>query len=284
MRNICSWLGEYDAKTLWVESGHDTFAESMEQKEFLFLCGAKDISHIEDNKMYTKNDTLVQIKPEKGRYQGDNLVGAMIEHGGENVETTKLETVGDNGGETIGDIPALGLERVHDTGSISDEMEGEVDNVVEKGREKQLEEDLEVVEGDDEEEEYYLIEEIIEEGEEEEAGIGEDECEPTGEDLKEEDEHRLVVKKQCKRKDYEVFVGGLHRCATREDIHKVFSQVGEVKSIRMAMDRWSNKNRGYAFVRYGTVEEARRALTELKNPVVCSLCTLICIYQLCCTI
>ncbi|KAF3340442.1 Polyadenylate-binding protein [Carex littledalei] len=177
----------------------------------------------------------------------------MIEHHGEIVESSQLETVGENGGEATGDIPNLALGRVNDTESISDEKEGKA---------KQLEEV-----GDDEEEEYYLIEEIVEEGEEE-ADIGESECVPTGEDLKEDEEHRQVVKKQCKRKEYEVFVGGLHRFASKDDIHEVFSQVGEVKSIRMAMDRWSNKNRGYAFVRYRTVEQARHALTELKNPLV----------------
>jgi RNA recognition motif. (a.k.a. RRM, RBD, or RNP domain) len=273
--NICSWLGEYDAKTIWIESGHDRFAESMDQEEIYFLCGARDITHIEDTKTFPKNDAVVQIKPEKNRYQETHLVGAVINHDEENLVTTKLETVGENGDKKVGII--LGLEKVDDTESISDEKEGEVDNLVEKGREKQLEEELEVVERDDEEEEYYLIEEIIEEGEEEEVRIVENECGPTGEGLKDDVEHCQVVKKQCKRKEYEVFVGGLHGFATREDIYNVFSQVGEVKSIRMAMDRWSNKNRGYAFVRYGTVEQAKQALTELKNPMVCSLHILICI-------
>lgn len=268
MRNICSWLGEYDTKTLWIESGDNSIAESMDQMEIPFLCGAKDISHIKDNKTCSLNNTSVQIKPENGRYREPHLVEMVMEHHGEIVESSQLETVGENGGEATGDIPNLALGRVNDTESISDEKEG---------KPKQLEEEKEDLEevGDDEEEEYYLIEEIVEEGEEEEADIGESECVPTGEDLKEDEEHRQVVKKQCKRKEYEVFVGGLHRCASKDDIHEVFSQVGEVKSIRMAMDRWSNKNRGYAFVRYRTVEQARRALTELKNPRVCSICTLI---------
>ncbi|XP_078162930.1 uncharacterized protein LOC144558092 isoform X2 [Carex rostrata] len=260
LRNICSWLGEYDTKTLWIESGDDCFAESMDQMEIPFLCCAKDISHIKDNKTDSLNNTSVQIKPENGRYREPHLAEKVMEHHGEIVESSQLETVGEDGGEATGDIPNLALGRVNDTESISDEKEGKA-KLLEEGKE-----DLEEV-GDDEEE-YYLIEEIIEEGEEEEADIGESECVPTGEDLKEDEEHRQVVKKQCKRKEYEVFVGGLHRCASKDDIHEVFSQVGEVKSIRMAMDRCSNKNRGYAFVRYRTVEQARRALTELKNPRV----------------
>jgi RNA recognition motif. (a.k.a. RRM, RBD, or RNP domain) len=44
--------------------------------------------------------------------------------------------------------------------------------------------------------------------------------------------------------------------------------VGEVREIRLTTNAMTKRNEGFAFVRYGTVEEARRAL-DLKGSVVC---------------
>lgn len=49
---------------------------------------------------------------------------------------------------------------------------------------------------------------------------------------------------------------------------EVFSKVGEVREIRLTTNAMTKRNEGFAFVRYGTVEEARRAL-DLKGSVVC---------------
>jgi RNA recognition motif-containing protein len=104
-------------------------------------------------------------------------------------------------------------------------------------------------------------EEIEGEGEEEEAGE-----EHEGEE--EEDEQHEVVKERRKRKEFEVFIGGLDKDAAEEDLRKVFSEVGEVVEIRLMMNPQTQKNKGFAFIRYATVEQAKRACTELKNPQV----------------
>lgn len=84
-----------------------------------------------------------------------------------------------------------------------EEDEGEEDVIYEKIGEG----DGEGEEGEDGEEEYYLVEEeeIIEEGIEDAHSEGMTNIDD--EDLREE--HLLAIKVHRKRKDYEVFVGGL---------------------------------------------------------------------------
>ncbi|XP_059653286.1 uncharacterized protein LOC132300283 isoform X2 [Cornus florida] len=83
-----------------------------------------------------------------------------------------------------------------------------------------------------------------------------------------ESEHHDVVKERRKRKEFEVFVGGLDRDATEEDLGEVFSQVGKITELRLLKNPITKKNKGFAFIRFATVEQARRAVNELKHPVV----------------
>ena len=58
----------------------------------------------------------------------------------------------------------------------------------------------------------------------------------------EDEEHHDVFKDRRKRKEFEVFVGGLDKDATEDDVRKVFSQVGEVTEVRLTMiDESSDK-------------------------------------------
>ncbi|KAF8412852.1 hypothetical protein HHK36_000824 [Tetracentron sinense] len=139
-----------------------------------------------------------------------------------------------------------------------------------------------VQEGDEGEEE-------VEEGdigEEEEGDMVEEEMEDVAEELEgeedadnaeeehdemvdaEDEEHHEVYKERRKRKEFEVFVGGLDKDATEDDLKKVFSEVGEVTEVRLMINPQTKKNKGFAFLRFATVEQAKRAVTELKNPVV----------------
>ena len=125
-----------------------------------------------------------------------------------------------------------------------------------------------------EEEQGDLVEEEVEEDPEEQEG--EEDDEHAGEevehaemaDVEEEDEHHEVFKERRKRKEFEVFVGGLDKDATEDDLRKIFSRVGEVTEVRLMMNPQTKKNKGFAFLRFATVEQAKRAVTELKNPVV----------------
>ncbi|GFP90496.1 heterogeneous nuclear ribonucleoprotein q [Phtheirospermum japonicum] len=87
-------------------------------------------------------------------------------------------------------------------------------------------------------------------------------------DAAEEEEHHEVVKERRKRKEFEIFVGGLDKDASESDLRKVFSEVGEVTEVRLMMNAQTKKNKGFAFLRFATVEQAKRACTQLRNPVV----------------
>ncbi|KAI3770158.1 hypothetical protein L6452_01281 [Arctium lappa] len=81
-------------------------------------------------------------------------------------------------------------------------------------------------------------------------------------------ERHDVVRERQKKKELEVFVGGLDRDTTEEDLREVFSQVGDITEVRLLMNPMTNKNKGFAFIRFATVEQARRALNELKRPMI----------------
>ncbi|XP_057979712.1 heterogeneous nuclear ribonucleoprotein Q isoform X2 [Malania oleifera] len=159
-------------------------------------------------------------------------------------------------------------EPEEDVGVDYDEKEIDQEDVQEEGDEGEEE----VEEGDvADEEEADMVEEEMEdvleevEGEEDEEHVGEERAEMVDAD---EEEHHEVFKERRKRKEFEVFVGGLDKDATEDDLKKVFSEVGEVTEVRLMMNPQTKKNKGFAFLRFATVEQAKRAVTELKNPVV----------------
>uniref|UniRef100_A0A1J3EE31 Heterogeneous nuclear ribonucleoprotein Q n=1 Tax=Noccaea caerulescens TaxID=107243 RepID=A0A1J3EE31_NOCCA len=84
----------------------------------------------------------------------------------------------------------------------------------------------------------------------------------------EEEEHQDVLQERRKRKELEILVGSLDKGATEEDLKKVFGHVGEVTEIRIMKNPQTKKSKGYAFLRFATVEQAKRAVKELKNPMI----------------
>ncbi|KAF3445610.1 hypothetical protein FNV43_RR10786 [Rhamnella rubrinervis] len=141
-----------------------------------------------------------------------------------------------------------------DDHEVVDEGEEHDDNVVEEDDGDMAEEELEDVHEELEGEEYE--EHVVEE---QEHVVTVD---------AEEDEHHELVKERRKRKEFEVFVGGLDKDATEDDLRKAFTAVGEVTEVRLMMNPQTKKNKGFAFLRFATVEQAKRAVTELKNPVI----------------
>ncbi|KAK9749141.1 hypothetical protein RND81_02G104900 [Saponaria officinalis] len=150
--------------------------------------------------------------------------------------------------------------------------EVEEDNGAEVEDIDMVDEDLEDIpegfEGEDDEETNASDGHDIEEEHDEEHKHESDHEHAAFVDAAEEHEHHEVVKERRKRKEFEVFVGGLDKDATEEDLKEVFSAVGEVTEVRLMMNPHTKKNKGFAFLRFATVEQANRAVTELKNPVV----------------
>ncbi|MCO5563375.1 hypothetical protein L7F22_017016 [Adiantum nelumboides] len=72
------------------------------------------------------------------------------------------------------------------------------------------------------------------------------------------------VSERQKRKRLEVFVGGLDKDATEDDIRAAFQPVGDVIEVRLMMNPATGKNKGYAFVQFATAEQAVLAATNFS--------------------
>ncbi|KAJ0054068.1 hypothetical protein Pint_00061 [Pistacia integerrima] len=148
------------------------------------------------------------------------------------------------------------------------EIEQEDVQEVEEEEEELDEEDVgEEEEGDMAEGEMEDVPEEHDEGEEDDEHAGKEPHHPEMVDAEEEEHHELF-KERRKRKEFEVFVGGLDKDVIEDDLKKVFSQVGEVTEVRLMMNPQTRKNKGFAFLRFATVEQAKRAVTVLKNPTI----------------
>jgi RNA recognition motif-containing protein len=65
-------------------------------------------------------------------------------------------------------------------------------------------------------------------------------------------------------KENRLFVGNLSYNTIENDIHDLFGQAGNVTSVNLMMDKFTGKSRGFAFVEYGSPEEATKAV-EMFN-------------------
>ncbi|CAD5175471.1 unnamed protein product [Musa acuminata subsp. malaccensis] len=175
----------------------------------------------------------------------------MEEDKGERLELEDNEPEDDPEDDTAVDYGEKDMENEVQEDYVDEGEEGEEDDMAE------------------EEEEADMVDEEIEDGGEELEGEEDDENAEEGHEIDaEEEEHHEVVKEHKKRKEFEIFVGGLDKDATEDDLKKVFTKVGVITEIRLMMNPITKKNKGFAFLRFATVEQARRAVSELKSPVV----------------
>lgn len=66
-------------------------------------------------------------------------------------------------------------------------------------------------------------------------------------------------------KGIELYVGKLDKDTVEDDLVNVFQQFGELKSIRIVRSPITKKSKGFAFVRFASIDQAKRALSELKD-------------------
>ena len=60
--------------------------------------------------------------------------------------------------------------------------------------------------------------------------------------------------------DRRLFVGNISYQTQESDLQDLFSQAGVVVTCNLMMDKFTGKSRGFAFVEYGTPEEANKAV------------------------
>jgi len=62
-----------------------------------------------------------------------------------------------------------------------------------------------------------------------------------------------------------LYVGNLSFDATETDLEELFNGVGQVQIAEVVSNKYTQKSKGFAFVSMLTVDEARRAVTELHD-------------------
>jgi cold-inducible RNA-binding protein len=62
-----------------------------------------------------------------------------------------------------------------------------------------------------------------------------------------------------------LFVGNLSYQTTDSDLQDYFAQAGVVTSVNVMMDKMTGRSRGFAFVEFGTAEEAAKAVEQFHN-------------------
>lgn len=62
-----------------------------------------------------------------------------------------------------------------------------------------------------------------------------------------------------------LYVGNLNFDATEDQVRELFNNYGEVAEVKIIMDRFSGRSRGFAFVRYNSSDEAGKAKESLQG-------------------
>ena len=62
-----------------------------------------------------------------------------------------------------------------------------------------------------------------------------------------------------------LFVGNLAYQTMENDLQDYFAQAGVVSSVNLMLDKFTGKSRGFAFVEYGSSDEANKAVEMFHN-------------------
>jgi len=109
------------------------------------------------------------------------------------------------------------------------------------------------------------IEKKYQEQHEDRDGDFEDSKELSGEgaEYDSEAQQSVPLSERRQHKRLEVYVGGLDKDTTEEELKSLFEKAGEVVQIRLMRNSQTGKNKGYAFIRYASAAMAKRAAEEL---------------------
>ena len=62
-----------------------------------------------------------------------------------------------------------------------------------------------------------------------------------------------------------IYVGNLSRSATEEKIRSLFSQFGEVSSVKLIKDKFTGNPKGFGFIEMHNASEANAAIESLNG-------------------
>lgn len=67
------------------------------------------------------------------------------------------------------------------------------------------------------------------------------------------------------QQNQKLYVGNLNFDATEDQVRELFGTFGEVQEVKIVMDRFSGRSRGFAFVRMATADDAGKAKDALNG-------------------
>ncbi len=67
------------------------------------------------------------------------------------------------------------------------------------------------------------------------------------------------------QQNQKLYVGNLNFDATEDQVRELFGSFGDVQEVKIVMDRFSGRSRGFAFVRMATADDAGKAKDSLNG-------------------
>lgn len=66
-----------------------------------------------------------------------------------------------------------------------------------------------------------------------------------------------------------IFVGNLHEQVTEYQLRAIFSEFGEVKSVKIILNNYTKHTKGYGFIEMWKRVPGEEAIKNLDNTIVC---------------
>lgn len=67
------------------------------------------------------------------------------------------------------------------------------------------------------------------------------------------------------QQNQKLYVGNLNFDANEDQVKELFGTFGEVQEVKIVMDRFSGRSRGFAFIRMATADDAGKAKDSLNG-------------------
>jgi len=65
-----------------------------------------------------------------------------------------------------------------------------------------------------------------------------------------------------------IYAGNLNYSLTEEDLEKVFTEYGEVTSVKIIRDKYTDQSKGFGFIEMADDASAQKAIDELNGTEV----------------
>ena len=64
-----------------------------------------------------------------------------------------------------------------------------------------------------------------------------------------------------------IYVANISFNATEQDIRDLFSEYGEIESVKMIKDKYTGQSRGFAFVEMETEDDVKKVISALNGTI-----------------